>query len=382
MNPLLVLQLAEHVRNEVREHPKRWGCFALLLLFGPVIACVLVAVLVIVVIAGGADGSSSTPGHVPGIPDVMLSAYQQAAQRIGGIRPACAGMRWSVLAGIAEVESQHASGSTIAPNGDISPPILGPPLDGSGVGGNRTPIRNPDGTFARAVGPFQFLTTTWAGVAQDGNDDGARNPHNAFDAALGAAAYLCGTGPRDLKDQGQLRAALLRYNASQTYVTQVLANIERYDAVEFQPAVGPSGSAKVVIDAAMSQLGVPYAWGGGTAAGPSRGIRDGGVADRHGDYNKIGFDCSGLVLFAYAKVGIALPHNSRSQFALGARVPKEAGLGALRPGDLVFYSPGLIHHVGIYVGGGKMINAPHSGSKVRIDAINVDDYAGGSRIVH
>ncbi|WP_409494712.1 NlpC/P60 family protein [Amycolatopsis sp. cmx-11-12] len=381
MNPLLALQVAEHVRNEVREHPKRWGCLALFLLFGPVIACVLVAVLITVIIAGGADGSSSTPGHVPGIPDVMLTAYQQTAQRIGGIRPACTGMRWSILAGIAEVESRHASDRTIAPNGDITPPVLGPPLDGSGVGGNRTPIRNPDGTFARAVGPFQFLTTTWAGVEQDGNDDGVRNPHNAFDAALGAAVYLCGIGPRDLKDHAQLRAALLRYNASQTYVTHVLANIERYDAVELQPVVNASGAAKIVIDAAMSQLGVPYAWGGGTAAGPSRGIRDGGVADRHGDYNKIGFDCSGLVLFAYAKVGIALPHSSRAQFALGTRVPKEAGLGALRPGDLVFYSPNLIHHVGIYIGDGRMINSPSSGERVRIDVINVGYHAGGVRLV-
>ncbi|WP_410582485.1 NlpC/P60 family protein [Amycolatopsis sp. lyj-108] len=381
MNPLLVLQAAEHVRSEVREHPKRWGCLALFLLFGPAIACVLVAVLIIVVIAGGAGGSSSTPGQVPGIPDVMLTAYQQAAQRIGGIRPACVGMRWAILAGIAEAESRHASGRTIAPNGDISPPILGPALDGSGVGGNRTPIRNLDGTFARAVGPFQFLTTTWAGVEQDGNDDGVRNPHNAFDAALGAAVYLCGTGPRDLKDQGQLRAALLRYNASQTYVAQVTANIKRYDAVELQPAVDASGAAKIVIDAAMSQLGVPYAWGGGTAAGPSRGIRDGGVADRHGDYNKTGFDCSGLVLYAYAKVGIALSHNSRAQFALGTRVPKEAGLGALRPGDLVFYSPGLIHHVGIYLGDNKMINAPYSGAEVRLDSIALGEFAGGTRLL-
>ncbi|KFU78471.1 NlpC/P60 family protein [Amycolatopsis lurida] len=381
MNPLLALQVAEHVRNEVREHPKRWGCLALLLLFGPVIACTLVAVLIIVVIAGGTGGSSSAPGHVPGIPDVMLTAYQQASQRVAGIRPACAGMRWSILAGIAEVESRHASGRTVAPNGDISPPILGPPLDGSGVGGNRTPIRNSDGTFARAVGPFQFLTTTWAGVAQDGNDDGTRNPHNAFDAALGAAAYLCGTGPRDLKDQVQLRAALLRYNASQTYVTQVLANIERYDAVELRPAVSVSGAAKIVIDAAMSQLGVPYAWGGGTAAGPSRGIRDGGVADRHGDYNKTGFDCSGLVLYAYAKVGISLPHNSRAQFGLGVRVPKEAGLGALQPGDLIFYSPGIIHHVGIYIGNNRMVNAPYSGVNVRLDTVELGEYAGAGRLL-
>lgn len=259
MNPLLALQVADHVRHEVREHPKRWGCLALFLVFGPFIACVLVAVLIIVVIAGGADESGASPGHVPGIPDIMLTAYQQAAQRITTIRPACSGMRWSILAGVAEVESRHANGRSIAPNGDVAPLILGPLLDGRGVGGNRTPIRNADGTFARAVGPFQFLTTTWASVEQDGNDDSARNPHNAFDAALGAAAYLCGTGHRNLKDLGQLRAVLLRYNASQTYVTQVLANIERYDAIQLQPAVNASGAAKTVIDAAMSQLGVPYA---------------------------------------------------------------------------------------------------------------------------
>ncbi|RSN45106.1 glycoside hydrolase [Amycolatopsis sp. WAC 04197] len=381
MNPLLALQIADHVRDEVREQPKRWGCLALFVLFGPAIACVLVAVLIIVVIAGGADGSDTSTGQVPGIPDVMLTAYRQATQRTNGIRPACTGMRWSILAGIAEVESRHATGRAVAPNGDITPPILGPVLDGSGVGGNRTPIRNPDGTFARAVGPFQFLTTTWAGVEQDGNDDGVRNPHNAFDAALGAAVYLCGTGPCDLTDQAQLRTALFRYNASQAYVSQVLAIIERYDAARLQPAVNATGSAKAVIDAAMSQLGVPYAWGGGTAAGPSRGIRDGGVADRHGDYNKIGFDCSGLVVYAYAKVGIAFPHNSRAQFASGGRVPKEAGLGALRPGDLVFYSPGFIHHVGIYLGDRRMVNAPFSGAVVRVDVVDLAEYAGGVRVL-
>jgi cell wall-associated NlpC family hydrolase len=131
----------------------------------------------------------------------------------------------------------------------------------------------------------------------------------------------------------------------------------------------------------MSQLGVPYAWGGGTATGPSRGLRDGGVADRHRDYDKVGFDCSGLVLFAYAKVGIALPHNSRAQFTAGSRLPKEAGLSALRPGDLVFYSPGLIHHVGIYLGENRMINAPYSGTVVRVDPVEPAEYAGGVRLL-
>ncbi|MFD8494840.1 NlpC/P60 family protein [Amycolatopsis sp. NPDC059657] len=231
----------------------------------------------------------------------------------------------SILASIAQVESRHAAGRTIAPNGDITPPIQGPLLDGSGVGGNRTPIRNPDGSFAGAVGPFQFLTTTWATVAQDGNGDGQRNPHNAFDAALGAAALLCGTGARNLADEGQLRAAVYDYNHSAAYVEQVIANIRGYDAIQLQPgtAVDAVGAAKTVIDAAMAQRGVPYIWGGGTANGPSGG----------------GFDCSGLTLYAYARVGITLAHSSRIQFTTGTRIPREQGLAALRPADLVFYSP-------------------------------------------
>ncbi|WP_033293132.1 C40 family peptidase [Amycolatopsis jejuensis] len=142
-----------------------------------------------------------------------------------------------------------------------------------------------------------------------------------------------------------------------------------------------SGRAKQVIDAAWSQLGVTYAWGGGTAAGPSRGIRDGGVADQHGDYAKVGFDCSGLTLFAYAQVGISLPHQSQAQFALGTRIAKSAGLAALRPADLVFYSPGRIHHVGIYLGDGQMINAYESGTFVRVEPVNLGEYAGGVRLL-
>lgn len=383
MNPLLTLRLAAYARDAYQRHPWRWRILAALPLAGPLLAVVLLAG-VLIAIADDSSGSADTPAEVPGISTVMLAAYTRAAQRIAQIRPDCRGMRWAVLAGIAQEESHHAAGHVIAPNGDITPPILGPQLDGSGTGGNRTPIRNLDGTFARAEGPFQFLSTTWSTVAQDGNDDGIRNPQNAFDAALTAAVYLCGRGPRDLGKDADLRDAIYSYNASQVYVDQVLADIRNYDALQLHPAAAhapASGQAKQVVDAAMSQLGVTYAWGGGTAAGPSRGIRDGGEADRHGDYNKIGFDCSGLTLFAYARVGIALPHQSGAQFALGTRLPKDAGLGALRPGDLVFYSPGVIHHVGIYLGDGQMINAFSSGTFVRKDPVNLHEYAGGVRLL-
>jgi peptidoglycan DL-endopeptidase RipA len=129
------------------------------------------------------------------------------------------------------------------------------------------------------------------------------------------------------------------------------------------PPVAAGGSVQTVIDRAMAQLGVVYAWGGGNANGPTRGIRDGGVADAHGDYNKIGFDCSGLMIYAFAGVGVSLPHYSGYQARAGVRVP----LSQKAPGDMLFWaSRGRIHHVALYIGNEQMIEAPYSGSHVRI----------------
>ncbi|PPK66893.1 NlpC/P60 family protein [Actinokineospora auranticolor] len=124
-----------------------------------------------------------------------------------------------------------------------------------------------------------------------------------------------------------------------------------------------SERARTVIDRAISQLGVEYAWGGGNGRGPTRGIRDGGVADSYGDFSKIGFDCSGLMIYAFAGVGVDLPHYSGYQADAGRRVP----LSAMAPGDLLFWSTsGRIHHVALYIGNDQMVEAPYSGSVVRI----------------
>jgi len=135
-----------------------------------------------------------------------------------------------------------------------------------------------------------------------------------------------------------------------------------------RPSGGPAPSApagasiEAVIARALSKLGMPYAWGGGNASGPTRGIRDGGVADRYGDYNKIGFDCSGLMIFAFAGVR-SLPHYSGYQYTAGRRVP----LSQMRRGDMLFWGgDGGIHHVALYLGGGQMVEAPQSGLRVRI----------------
>nr|WP_252980781.1 C40 family peptidase [Streptomyces chartreusis] len=338
------------------------------------------------------DGGVAEGGSAADIPPRMLIAYKKAVQQVGKHAPKCRGMRWPILAGIAKVESNHAVGRNIAGNGDIRPKIYGVLLNGSGAGGNTTAFPDTDGgrwdgtgTGERAVGPFQFLPSTWDGVSEDGNGDKQADPHNADDAALGAALYLCGNG-RDLTKRAQLKAAVFQYNRSNAYVANVLGWIEQYTAAANDPDLKDM-SAKVhtVLEAALSQRGVPYSWGGGNASGKSYGIccSPGG---KSGTTIK-GFDCSGLTLYAYAKAGMRLPRVAAAQAGVGRRIPARLGTGALKPGDLVFYAtaPGrdsTIYHVGIYVGGGQMVNAPRPGTVVRLDAVNaMSGYAGGARLL-
>ncbi|MGH3468590.1 MAG: NlpC/P60 family protein, partial [Thermocrispum sp.] len=137
----------------------------------------------------------------------------------------------------------------------------------------------------------------------------------------------------------------------------------------------PSGSSapagatvEAAISRAMAQIGVPYAWGGGNANGPTYGIRDGGVADSFGDYAKIGFDCSGLMIYAFAGVK-SLPHYSGYQYTSGRHVP----LSQARRGDMLFWGNGGIHHVALYLGNGQMIEAPQSGMHVRVTSVRYGD---------
>ncbi|MFD5178946.1 NlpC/P60 family protein [Nocardia sp. NPDC058379] len=135
-----------------------------------------------------------------------------------------------------------------------------------------------------------------------------------------------------------------------------------------KPQVTGSAAIETVIDRAMSQLGVTYAWGGGDEDGPTLGIRDGGTADAHGDYNKVGFDCSGLMLYAFAGIGVSLPHYSGYQYNAGTRVDVEDR----ERGDMLFWGPGGSAHVALYLGNGKMIEAPESGDVVKISPVRED----------
>ena len=131
-----------------------------------------------------------------------------------------------------------------------------------------------------------------------------------------------------------------------------------------------AGGVKGAIDRALSQVGVTYAWGGGNAKGPTRGIHDGGVADQFGDYRKTGFDCSGLMLYAFGALGVGLPHYSGYQYNAGKKVP----ISQIRPGDMLFWADGSdIHHVALFIGNGKMVEAPYSGGAVRITPVRYGD---------
>jgi hypothetical protein len=181
------------------------------------------------------DGQFRTVAATPSssdIPAQALAAYQRAETVIYAADPAC-GVSWQLLAAIGKVESDHGryAGASLDADGVATPSIIGPVLDGR----NGTAIirdtdageYDGDTSYDRAVGPMQFIPSTWAAVGVDADDDGVRNPHDIDDAALAAAVYLC-SGDEDLSTTPGQRDAVHRYNRSNTYVDLVLSIMQSY----------------------------------------------------------------------------------------------------------------------------------------------------------
>ncbi|WP_017559356.1 C40 family peptidase [Nocardiopsis baichengensis] len=324
------------------------------------VAGVLSLPVVITAIAAGAAGSGGAPASVDGIHPVLLDAYTRAANGFSESHPECTGLTWAHIAGIAKVESDHAYGRDIGPDGDVAPPVIGPRLDGSGNGGNLTPHYDTDGgkwdrdtEYDRAVGITQHLPANWARYGRDGNNDDKADPHNAYDATLSTAVELCTSGPGgvDFTDRAQLEDALFRYNPATWYVEEVMAEIDRYTAMGI-PAVGVAGGGseqgRAAAEWALAQVGKPYAWGG---TGPNA------------------FDCSGLTMKAWAHAGADIGRVTTQQYRNGEAV----SLDELEPGDLLFYktdAPGPPPtHVTMYVGDGQMVNAPRTGKDIRVEPV-------------
>ncbi len=362
---------------------------AALTVIGLVLAAPMAGLLVIFMMAS--SPASAAPATVPGIDPIVLSAYSKAITDLPKIAPNCTGLTWTVLAGIGQVESNNAAGRQVSTSGDVRPEILGPALDGSGVGGNTVPIYDASGGYARAVGPMQFMSTTWATAGQDGNGDGVKDPHNIFDAALAAAGYLCGSGSVDLSQRPALEAAIFRYNNSRSYVAEVLgwaAQFAQYDTGS--PVTSASGNA--IVQAGMTWIGVPYVWGGGRALPPAPDVTPFGPTARpditHDPAHPylVGFDCSGFTRAAvYKATGRVISSGAIAQAYDGLYIPPSAGLAALREGDLVFFAANpsdrsTIYHVGIYIGGGQMLHAPRTGSVVGVGQVWLGPYAGGMRL--
>lgn len=174
-------------------------------------------------------------GNIAGLdfPIVVLDAYYKAAKRMKTVGADC-GIKWTLIAGISRTEGRHGTynGSSVDADGNETKPILGIALDGSN---NTATVPDSDGgeldgdpLSDRAVGPMQFIPSTWKRWGRDGNNDGRIDPQNMYDAALAAAAYLCYFGPGLGSDDG-IRGSVIHYNASNDYVELVLSRAKGYD---------------------------------------------------------------------------------------------------------------------------------------------------------
>jgi cell wall-associated NlpC family hydrolase len=208
--------------------------------------------------------------------------------------------------------------------------------------------------FATAKDPQAFLdqaSTLHYFATQDGTE------YQTLAAAM-QAAQRTRKAAQDRADElravrGQLNTQKKKVAGTYNKLRDKIIKKSPADIVNI-PAVGGSGKAVQALRAALGKLGRPYVWG---AAGPST------------------FDCSGLTMWAYKQVGINLPHFTGAQWNAGTHVSR----GELQPGDLVFFYSDR-HHMGMYIGAGKMVHAPHTGDVVQIATVDDRPWAGAVRV--
>jgi hypothetical protein len=203
-------------------------------------------------------GPQPSTATLSGIPATVLDAYRRAAARSAGLDPNCH-LPWQLLAAIGKVESGHAESGDVDARGTALRPILGPVLDGSNgtaaipaVANTINTVDTNADTWARAMGPMQFIPSTWAAWGVDVIGAGAPDPENVYDATAAAADYLCGNG-RDLSTPDGVSSAILSYNNSPRYLSVVLDWFRVYanGAVPVADQIDPAA----VQDAAWTSAG-------------------------------------------------------------------------------------------------------------------------------
>jgi hypothetical protein len=186
------------------------------------------------VLPAGTVAGSSTPVALDraGIPVRALDGYHRAVALVGPVDPGCH-IDWALLAAIGRIESDHGrfGGNQLDAGGVARPGVIGIALDGTNgtarIMDTDRGAMDRDTVYDRAVGPMQFLPGTWRVVGADGDGDGVKNPQDIADAATAAAIYLC-SGHGDLSQPAGLSAAIMRYNASDSYVRTVTAIADAY----------------------------------------------------------------------------------------------------------------------------------------------------------
>src|SRR5262245_6330653 len=327
-----------------------------------------------------------------GVPAQLVPVYQSAARTC----PAPADW-WAVLAAIAAHESGYgtANQSSLRADGSTTKPIYGPVLDGSGTGGNTSAIFDTDGgrwdadaAYDRAVGPMQFLPSTWAryGVRAPERGAGEADPQNILDATYSAAKYLCAAQGGAVSNE---RAALLSYNGSDSYVDAVLGAAARIAAGA--PAqvpslhTAPSTEQLLVATRAKDDARQTRSTLTDSVTNLAKGLADrfGVGSDRLLEewrwappaalratlwaLAQLGRPVSdgdaAFTAASWARGGVKLPPTAHEQYADGVAVDATQ----LRPGDLVAIGPEGSDHVGMYVGEGVMIHVSQPDQPVQVD---------------
>ena len=214
----------------------RWCRLVLIIAVATSPLTLVLLIVLLGAVALGAGAPAAAASGAVGMAPIVFSAYLSAETNAATIAADCV-VDWPIIAGIWKVESNHATtgGRTITTDGNVTPPLYGPTLDGSVPGTAVIPdtdggLLDADPTWDRAVGPAQFLPGSWRAYGQDANRDGTADPHNVYDAALATVAHLCLTAPGDYTNPTDLARALRRYNNSEVYVTTVAGWIDYYRA--------------------------------------------------------------------------------------------------------------------------------------------------------